>query len=261
LGSNVPVKFNLQYHNLESLHPVDIARIIFEGPGYKQGSKVISALKDPLAADIIEELSPQLQQNLVESMQIDDVADVVNHMPAHKAADLILTMGPDFAQKILPRIKDKHAAKITILLNYPENSVGAFMTTDYLSVPRNLTVEDVYERLADFKQLPDFSLYIYVIESDINNKLIGVFSIYELYRTNRRSRIEQFMIKNPISITAHLPLEEALKKMYRYNLSALPVVSRKEGRLLGIITFKDTVSHYLPKRWKTRIHQILFNSQ
>jgi len=260
LGSDLPVKFNLQYHNLESLHPVDIARIIFEGPGYKQGSKLISALKDPLAADIIEELSPQLQQNLVESMKIEDVADVVNHMPAHKASDLLLTMGPAFAQKILPLLKIKHAGKINELLKYPESSVGAFMTTDYLAVARNISIDELYSQIQDLKNLPDFSLYVYVIESELNNKLVGVLSIYELYSADRRSRIEQIINKNPITITAHVPLEEALKKMYRYNLSALPVVSRKEGRLLGIITFRDTVSHYLPKRWKTRIHQILYNN-
>lgn len=260
LGGNLPMKFNLQYRNLESLHPVDIARIIFEGPGYKQGSKLIAALKDPLAADIIEELSPKLQKNLIESMQLEDVADVIDHMPAHKAADLFLTMGSEFAQKILPLIKIKHAGKINQLLNYPENSVGAFMTTDYLVVPRNLTLDEVYSFIQDLKSLPDFTVYIYVIESDISNKLVGILSNDELFKANRRSRIEQVMIKSPITITAHVQLEEALKKMYHYNLSALPVISRKEGRLLGIITFKDTVSYYLPKRWKTRIHQLFYNN-
>jgi CBS domain-containing protein/sporulation protein YlmC with PRC-barrel domain len=255
LGGQSKMKFNVQYKNLESLHPVDIARIIFEGPGYKQGSRVLASLKDPIAADIIEELSPKLQKNLIEAMKIEDVADVVNHMPPHKAADLLITLGSDYAQKINPLLDNDHAKKIQTLLNYPEYSTGAYMNTDYIAVAAGKTIDQVFTQISSSEQLPDFMLYFYVLENELSNKLVGVTSIYELLTAERRNRIDSVMFKNLITIHPHENIKEALKRMYRYNLSALPVIS-KENKLLGIVTFRDAISIYLPKRWKVRIRNI-----
>ncbi len=193
-------------------------------------------------------------------MKLKDAAEVINHMPANKAADLLLVLKNQLAINILSYVKPDHAEKIKTLLHYPEHTVGAFMTTDYLDVAKNKTIEAILSEIRHLKSLPDFIFYIYVIESDINNRLVGLISNYEMFKHDSRARIESIMIKNPITITADEPLEAALKKMYRYNLSALPVISAKEGRLLGIITFRDTVSYYLPRKWKTHIHQILYNN-
>lgn len=256
LGGQSKMKFNVQYKNLESLHPVDIARIIFEGPGYKQGSRVLASLKDPIAADIIEELSPKLQKNLIETMKVEDVADVVNHMPPHKAADLLITLGSDYAQKINPLLEEIHAKKIQSLLTYPEYSTGAYMNTDYMAVAAGKTVEQVLAQVSDLDKFPDFMLYFYVLENELSNKLVGVVSIYELLSAERRSRIDSHIMKNLITIHPQENIKEALKRMYRYNLSALPAVS-KEGKLLGIVTFRDAISIYLPKRWKVRIRNVM----
>ena len=67
------------------------------------------------------------------------------------------------------------------------------------------------------------------------------------------------MIKKPIVAHPQDNIKDSLKKMYRYNLSALPVVSRTEYKLLGIITFRDAISIYLPKRLKVRIRQMFGN--
>ena len=258
LGGPSPMKFKIHYKKLEALHPVDIARIIFEGPGYKQGSRVLASLQDPIAADIIEELSPKLQQNLIEAMKLDDVANVINQMPAHKAADLFVTLGSDYFKKILPLMSLAKVEQIKSLLNYPEFSTGAYMTTDYVAIPSGMTLDQVFTHLSKIEQLPDFMLYMYVLESEFANKLVGVLSVYELFAQDRRSRVETAMVKNLIVSHPQDHIKDSLKKMHRYNLSALPVISRNNGnRLIGVVTFRDAVSYYLPKRWKVRIRHVL----
>lgn len=250
------VKFNIQFKNLQSLHPVDIGRIIFEGPGYKHGSKVISSLKDPVAADIIEQLSPKLQKNLVESMKLEDVVDVVKHMDPDKIADLLIQLGTEYAQKILSKLDEKEAKIVTSLLNYPENSTGAYMTTDFLFCYREDTLEKGFGRIEELKEMPDFAFYIYVLESELNNTLCGVFSVYEMVPENWRTRVDSIMIKRLIVGYPNEPIKDTLKKMYQYDLSALPIVNPKDRRLLGIVTFRDAISIYLPRRYKTRIRSI-----
>ena len=260
LGGESKMKFNVAYKNLESLHPVDIARIIFEGPGYKQGSRVLSSLKDPIAADIIEELSPKLQKNLIESMKIEDVADVINHMATNKAADLLVTLGANYAKRLIPLLEAELAKDIQTLLNYPEYSTGAFMTTEYIAIPAGITIEEVFKMLAENEELSDFMLYFYVLENKFSNKVIGVLSVYELFSADKRVRVDKLMISNLITASPHDHIKDTLKKLYRYNLSALPVISKPEGKLLGIVTFRDAISHYLPRRWKVRTKQLFPNS-
>ncbi len=256
LGGASPMKFKIQYQNLESLHPMDIARIIFEGPGYKQGSRVLSALKEPIVAEVIESLSPKLQKNLIESMKIEDVADVIKHMSPDKATDLLLALGYEYAKKILPLLEKKQATIIEQLLHYPENTTGAYMTTEYIAIPQGITLEQLYSRVRSQENLPDFLLYFYVLENEFSNKLVGVISMYELFSQDLRSRVESSMIKNLISSYPNDHIKDTLKKMYRYNLSALPVVTRSDRKLLGIVTFRDAIMTYLPKRWKLRIRQV-----
>ncbi len=259
LGGNAPMKFKVQYKNLESLHPVDIARIIFEGPGYKQGSRVLASLKDPIAADILEALSPKLQWNLIQSMKLEDVVDVVEHMPSHKAGDLLVTLGADYAKKILPRLSLEHAKEIKEILNYPENSTGAFTNTDYIALPESVTLEEAFKRIKELKTLPDFLTYWFILENDLSNKLTGVVSDYEFLKAENRSRLQTIMVRNLITTHPLDPIRESLKKMYRYNLSALPVVTQGD-KLLGIVTFRDAISIYMPKRWKVRIRRIIDTS-
>lgn len=259
LGTESAVKVNVQYKKLELLHPVDIARIIFEGPGYKQGSRVLASLKDPIAADIIEELSPKLQKNLIESMKLTDVADVVDHMPPDKAADLLLVLGNDYARKIIPLLKKDHANDILSLLRYPEYSTGAHMTTEFLSIPQEGTVEESFKLMRDLSEMPDFTYYVYVTESKSSNKLVGVVGANDLYTADFRSRIESIMTKKLINAYPHDHIKKTLKKMYRYNTSAIPVISKSDNKLLGIVTFREAVSVILPKKWKIRTRQIYSN--
>lgn len=259
LGGNLPVKFKVHYKNLESMHPVDIARIIFEGPGYKMGSRVLSQLNEPLAADIIEELSPKLQKNLIESMKIEEVADVIEHMAPDKATDLLLSLGPVYTQKIMAIVNLKTAKSLKVLLDYPETTTGAYMTTDYLAVPAGLTVDQLLDKLRHTQEIPDFSYYIFILENEFSNKLVGVLSNHDFLQADPRSLIDSIMSKKIISAYPMDPIKETLKKLYRYEVSAIPVVSKLDNKLLGICTFRDAISIYLPKRWKIRMRRIFNN--
>ena len=192
-------------------------------------------------------------------MKAEDVADVIDHMPAHKAADLLVTLGPAYAQKMFPLIGSVHAQQIQALLSYPEHSTGAFMTIDYIAVSAKSTIEEVFKKVQTTEQLPEFLVYFYVLENEFSNKLVGIMSLYDLYGNTTRSRVETIMKSRLIVAHPHDPIKESLKKMYRYNISAVPVVNA-ENKLLGIVTFRDAVSIYLPRRWKLRFRQLFSNA-
>lgn len=259
LGGNAPVKFKIQYKNLESLHPVDIGRIIVEGPGYKQGGKLLSSLKDPIAADIIEELSPTQQKNFIETMGLEDVADVVENMPPDKAADLLHNLGAEYAKKILPLIKKEETQKIEALLTYPEHTTGAFMTTDYFVVPQDYTIDQVSSYLRSLAEIPDFTTYVYVVENLSNNKLVGILALQDCLIQDKRVRISTIMNHAIISAAPQDHIKKSLKRLYRYNISAIPVLFKPDKTLLGVLTFRDAITVYLPRKWKNRTRQVFSN--
>lgn len=252
LGSQLPVKFNIKYSKLEELHPMDIIRILLQGPGYRYGSKILTSLRDSVAADVLEELSPILQKDLINTMKTQDIVDVINHMRTDKAADLFLMLGSDFTHKILPLLDKNHAGKIRKLLSYLPDSTGAFMTTEYLAVPAKITIEELVNRLQNKKNFPDFDYYIFVLENEFSNKLAGVLSSTDYLKVNFATPIDEIMTKNLIKANPKDNIKESLKKMYLYNLSALPVVNNSD-ELLGIVTFRDAVSTYLPQKWKSEL--------
>ncbi len=249
LGGQSPVKFNIAYKNLEELHPVDIGRIIVEGPGYKYGSKLLTSLKDPVAADVLEELSPKLQKRLLASMKMEDIIDVVDHMRPDKAADLLLTLGPEFSQKIVPQLNKDQAALIQQLITYPSHSTGAYMTTDYIAIAAGITIEAMFERIHKLEVIPTFSYYVFVLENELSNKLAGILSPHDYFRTGQRTRVDTIMTTKLVTADPLDHVKESLKQMYRYNLSALPVVTAQR-KLIGIITLRDASAVYFPKKWK-----------
>jgi magnesium transporter len=134
------------------------------------------------------------------------------------------------------------------------------MTTEYVAVPQGITLEQAFTQVRNLEILPDFLLYFYVLENELSNKLAGVVSMYEFFSKDLRSRLETVMIKNVICAYPNDHIKDTLKKLYRYDISALPVVTKSDRKLLGIVTFRDAITSYLPKRWKLRMRRVFNNS-
>ena len=130
------------------------------------------------------------------------------------------------------------------------------MTTDYIAVPAKITLEQLYEYVRKQDDIPDFMFYFFVVENEHSHKLVGVVSNQEIFTVNPRTVVDSIMKKEIISVSALDHIREALKKMYLYELSALPVISRQTGKLLGIVTLQDAMAVYLPKSWQTRLRKI-----
>ncbi len=252
LGGSSPVKLNLKYKNLETLHPVDIARIIFEGPGYKRKASVITSVRESLAADIIEELQPEMQKKLLSEIPFQDTVDIVAQMESDKAADLLLVIGSEMQEKILTALHHDQAEQLRSLLQYPEYCAGAYMNTEFLAIPSNITVAEALSMIHELPELPEFSIYTYILESMSKNRLVGIVSSDELLKANPRSRISAIMVRHFVTAKPTDHIKEILKTMYGYSLSAVPIIG-KNNRIMGIVTFHDAATFYLPKSWKHKL--------
>ncbi len=252
LGVDLPVKVKLEYDRLETLHPADIARFIFRGPGYRKGTQIIESLSEEIAADVMESLPLDVQISIIEHMTSKAAGKILSEMESHKSADILAMFDQAKAEDILQLMLEHQAGAVRQLLAYPPGTAGSIMKLEYVHIPQNVTVEDLYEKLRTMTKLPEFLTYFYVTESATSRKLVGVVSLWELFKAHNRARIESIMVTN---VVVAKPLElprRVLRRMTQYNFSAIPVVS-KNYQIVGIVTLNDAIKILIPKHWQTRV--------
>lgn len=252
LGVDLPVKVKVDYERLETLHPADIARFIFRGPGYRKGSQIIQSLDEEVAADVVESLPLDVQISIINNMSVKEAANILSEMESHRSVDVLSEFEASKAEQILQLMQEKQAAAVRLLLTYPAGTVGSIMKIEYVYIPQNMSVEELYEKLRTMPKLPEFLLYFYVIESPTSKKLVGVVSLWELFRAHSRERIENIMIRNVVVAKPMENPRRVLRRITQYDLSALPVIG-KNRHLLGIITLSDAIRLVIPKSWQTRV--------
>lgn len=252
LGTDLPVKIKMDYDRLETLHPADIARFIFQGPGYRKGTQIIQSLEEDIAADVMESLPLDIQINILENMTTKAAGNIISEMESHWGADVLSEFSQKKADEILEKTDNDKALIIKQLLSYAPDTAGAIMTVDYVSVEQNLTVAELYERLRSYEDLPEFLTYFYITESANSKKLVGIVSLWELFSAGLRNRLNTIMIKNVVTAKPYESAKRVLKKMTQYDFSAIPVVN-KHRHIIGVVTLNDAIRLLIPKDWKTRI--------
>lgn len=252
LGVDFPVKVKIDYEKLETLHPADIARFIFRGPGYREGSRIIQSLEGDIAADVVESLPIEFQANILENMSVSAAGKIFSEMESHHAADLLAALNEEKKQQILEKISPAQTKIIRELLTYPTGTAGALMKVEFVSIPKSITVEELYLKLQNSPKLPEFLLYFYISENDDFRKIAGIVSVWELFRSSPRTRMEAIMVTNILTARPLESWRSVLKKMIQYDLSAIPVINPHD-HILGIVTLTHAIKLLVPKNWQSRL--------
>lgn len=231
------LKLSISHKRLHELHPADIADVIDQMKP-EQRTKVFKYLDDTQAADTISETEPEVQASLVESLEVRRASDILEVMDPDDAADIIADLPYEKAESLLNLMGVKEAADIRKLLGYKEKTAGGIMTTDFVALDENLTVQQTIKTLRE--KSPDAETIYYVYVTDNKQKLKGVLSLRDLIVASPRKRIHELMLTDIIRVQADDDQEEVADKMTKYDLLAVPVVDEKDA-LLGIVTVDDAL--------------------
>jgi magnesium transporter len=169
-----------------------------------------------------------------ESLSIDKLADVLDEMEPDEAADLLGDLSPEQAAEALEQMEDTE--DVLQLLEYPDQTAGGRMTTDYVAVPINQTAAEAIDILRYLE--PDHEVPYYIFVTDEKGVLVGVLGLRELVVSPPATRIDSIMDPSVIHATAMMDQEEVAQLMSIYDLPALPVVDTNKV-LIGVITHDD----------------------
>lgn len=222
---------------LEQFQPADIAELLRE-IDYSDQKWIVSLLDNETVALTINELDPEFVGELLGILHEDRVSEILEEMPFDDAADLLSELPDQDQNRYLDLLELDDQQDVRELMNYPEDSAGGLMTTEYVAIREDITAARAIEELRQIAPDAETVYYVYVINTE--NKLVGVISLRELIIATPSAIIKDILRSNVISVPVDMDQEEVAHIVSKYNFLAVPVVDH-EGALLGIITVDDVI--------------------
>lgn len=198
---------------------------------------VYRLLSKDKAAEVFAYLEPEMQEKLINALTDTELKEVINELFMDDTVDLIEEMPANVVKRILRNMKSQDRRIINELLNYPEDSAGSIMTTEFVDLKENMTVTEAFAKIKKIGNV-DNIYTCYVLS--MTRKLIGVVQLRDLIFAKRNDFIKDLMKTEVISVGTEDDQEEVAKKFDKYDVNIMPVVD-KENRLVGIVTIDDAM--------------------
>ena len=222
---------------LVTMNPVDIAAV-FTSLEEQKIPLLFRLLPKELAAETFVEMETEDQELLIRGFSDNELKEVLSELYMDDAADLVEEMPANVVKRILRQADPEMRNTINQILRYPENSAGSMMTTEYVSLRPDMTVEESILRIRR-QGVDKETIYTCYVTKD--RTLLGLVTVKDLLLADSDDiLIEDIMLTNMISVNTHTDQEEVARLFARYNFLALPVVDR-ENRMVGIVTVDDAI--------------------
>ena len=222
---------------LRLLEPADIALILTELP-LDRLPLLYRLLPKELAAEVFVEMEADAQGILISSFSDAELREVLSELYVDDTVDIIEEMPATVVKRILSQADPETRRSINEILQYPEDSAGSVMTTEFVDLKQDMTVQDAIRRIREIGVDKETINICYV--TDQRRRLLGIVSIRTLLLAQWEDLVGDIMETNYISVTTTDDKEEVAQALSRYDFLAMPVVD-KECRLVGIITIDDAM--------------------
>ncbi|MFP5402631.1 MAG: magnesium transporter [Gammaproteobacteria bacterium] len=223
---------------LDTLHPADIAYIL-EALPLEERLYVWDLVKAERDGEILLEVSDAVRESLIETMAPEELKAAAESLDADELADLAPDLPPEVIEDVFQSLDTEGREQLRAAMSYPEDSVGALMDFDMVTVREDVTLEVVLRYLRLFDELPDHTDKLFVIDRD--GHLKGILSLESLLINDPETRVAEVMRKEPvISFTPEDEADDAAQAFERYDLVSAPVID-SEKRLIGRVTVAEVV--------------------
>ena len=225
---------------LESLHPADVAYILEALPLEKR-LYVWDLVKAERDGEILLEVSDAVRQTLIADMDSDELLAAAEQLDTDELADLAPDLPKDVLQELLDSLDTQNRERLQSALSYPEDTVGARMDFDIVTIREDISLEVALRYLRRIGQLPDHTDKLFVV--DRHDILRGVLPLKRLVVKDLELGVKDVMADDAVVFHPEDMADEAAKAFERYDLVTAPVVD-ENNKLVGRLTV-DTVMDYI----------------
>lgn len=219
------------------MNPADIAELLNDVP-LNNLPILFRLLPKEQAAETFVEMDSDVQTHLISAFSDSELREVFDEIYLDDTVDIVEEMPANVVKRILANTDADTRAMINKILQYPEDSAGSIMTVEYVSLRRNMTVEDALTRIrrTGIDKETIYTCYV----TDYNRTLLGIVTARALLLSEADALIDDIMETNIISVHTHTDKEDVAQMFSRYDFMVMPVVD-DEDRLVGIVTVDDAM--------------------
>ena len=222
---------------LESINSADFPSL-FEEFEEDKILVIYRVLSKEKAAEVFAKLDSDMQEKLINYLTDKELKNVIDELFFDDEVDLIEEMPSNVVKRILSTVQPEDRKTINELLAYPDETAGTIMTTEFIDLKENMTVEESFNKIRSIGLDKETIYTCYVLTTD--RKIIGVVDVKDLLIADPQALVKDIMNPNVITVSTLDDQEKVAKMFDKYNFFAVPVVD-KENRLVGIITIDDAI--------------------
>ncbi len=235
------VQLKMEEEKLEKIRPEDLADHL-EKLDIRNMKKFLSFMSDDQSAEVMENLTSTWQTTLFTHLSAEKAARLLSLMDPDEATDIVLTLTPKKQEAVMQQFSPEKHKEINYLLGLSTTPIGDLITSEYLTVQTTATVREIIHAVQSKTRNYSFMDYVYVCNP--KQQLVGVFTLHELLLQKSDTPAYKFMTQNIIVIYLTSPKELTIKKMLKYRIHAIPVITNLK-QMLGIVTFDDVADDIL----------------
>ncbi len=222
---------------LDGLRPADIAHLLESSPPRER--HILWRLIDvDREAEILPELSYELQQHFLLQMDAQEVASITEGLEDDDTADILQHLPERITREVLDSMDHQDRARIEQVLHYPDDTAGGLMNTDTITIRARLTLEVVMRYLRRHTEIPAMTDNLIVVNR--SDQFIGLLPLRTLLVSDPTATVREMMSTDVEAIPATMPDDEVARLFERHDWVSAPVVD-DSGKLLGRITIDDVV--------------------
>jgi magnesium transporter len=225
---------------LDLLHPADVAYVL-EALPLQQRLDVWDLVKSDRDGEILLEVSDAVRQTLIADMDSEELLAAAEQLDTDELADLAPDLPKDVLYDLLDSLDAQNRARLQSALSYSEDTVGAIMDFDIVTIREDITLEVALRYMRRLGSLPDHTDKIFVVDRD--DVLRGVLPLKRLVLSELDATVAEVMSEDTVTFRPEDAADEAAKAFERYDLVTAPVLD-SQGKLVGRVTV-DAVMDYI----------------
>lgn len=225
------------HRNVARLHESELGDLL-ESMNADQRMALVRLLGDDFDMTALTQVDEAIRREIVDQLPNEQIAAHIGELDSDDAVYILEDLDKQDRDEILAQLPFTERVRLRRALDYPEQSAGRRMQTEFVAVPPFWTVGQTIDYLREDADLPESFTQMFVIDPTF--KLLGSIDLDRILRAKRLVKIEAIMRETSHPIPAEMDQEEAAQLFEQYDLLSAAVVD-DNGRLVGVLTIDDVV--------------------
>ncbi len=234
---------------LGSLRIADVAEVLNALPSLGEAAEMLALLPVPKAVEICDQPTLRRRAALVEQVDPQLAARLLEGMSADQRADIVRRMSIRGRRLLLPLLSADARAEVELLLQYPAGTAGDLMTTEFVRLEPTMTASQALGHVRDVARERETIYACYILEPG-SGRLMGAVSLRDLVMADPACPVAGVLRTNPVTVGALESQKDVIRKIAKYNLLAVPVLE-SDGRVVGFVTVDDVMDALVDEQTDT----------